>query len=139
MEKIQAKARAGEFLEEQIFFSDGKTMPIGATGQLDSQGRARFAGCAYCHEVTPQGEAVPRVTKPVLPDRWLIRGEFNHARHTSIDCLKCHAGAQSQKTSDILLPTQASCAECHSPKGGVAFTCTTCHHYHARQDVRAAQ
>jgi hypothetical protein len=29
------------------------------------------------------------------------------------------------------LPTKQSCVECHSPKGGVASNCSTCHTFHS--------
>ena len=94
-------------------------------------GRPLFAGCAYCHEVKRGPENVPAVTQPIIPDRWLVRGEFNHAKHLNVECIKCHEVSQSTATSDILLPSKASCANCHSPKGGVAYSCATCHNYHA--------
>jgi predicted CXXCH cytochrome family protein len=57
-------------------------------------------------------------------------GQFNHASHTQVSCTTCHAAAKSRLTSDIIMPTQQSCVECHGPKGGVNFSCTECHKYH---------
>ena len=93
--------------------------------------RARFAGCAYCHEVKPGGaDGLPQIARVFTPDRWLIRGEFNHAKHAIVGCTECHAAQTSRRTADIILPTKQSCTECHSPQGGVSQSCSTCHSYH---------
>jgi hypothetical protein len=84
--------------------------------------------------VSPAGIGEPKITPPIIPDRWYVHAKFNHAAHAAIrSCEECHGQARtSEKTSDILLPDRASCLECHSPspKGGVVSTCTTCHDYH---------
>jgi hypothetical protein len=97
---------------------------------MDAQGRARFPGCAYCHEVTDG--AAPQITQPVIPDRWLARGGFDHAKHISVACEKCHNVRGSKDTADILLPGKASCVACHSSQGGVRSDCALCHKYHVR-------
>ncbi|MBI3850521.1 MAG: hypothetical protein HY298_09675 [Verrucomicrobia bacterium] len=132
MLQIRDEVLSGENLEQQVFFSDARTGPVGRIGRLDDQGRARFAGCAYCHEVKPVAESSPTITKPIIPDRWLIRGRFNHAKHLTVGCVKCHDVSHSRETSDILLPSKAACVTCHSPQGGVAHDCSTCHRYHAQ-------
>ena len=129
--RLQAVARSGELLEEQIFSSDGKAMPIATTGQLAGPGRAQFAGCAYCHEVTRAADGRPQVTRPVLIERWLTHGTFDHAQHRASRCTDCHAASASRDTADIILPTQASCVVCHSPGKRARADCTTCHRYHA--------
>lgn len=131
MLQIRDETMSGENLEQQVFFSDAKLGPTGGSGQSDEQGRARFPGCAYCHDVKAVAGGAPSVTKPVIMDRWLTRGAFNHSKHLLIDCSKCHDALHSSQTADILLPSKAVCAECHSPKGGVANGCSTCHGYHA--------
>lgn len=127
---LRDRARTGELLEEQVFFSDAKQGPAAAIAGLDGPGRAKFAGCAYCHQVTPRANAAPAVALPVIPDRWMPHAEFNHAKHVQVGCAKCHAASESRLTSDIILPTQQSCTECHSPKGGMSSDCTECHGYH---------
>lgn len=118
--QLREQVVSGEALEERVFFGDS------------SQGRAKFPACTYCHEVNPAGEGVPVVTKPLVMDRWLTRGSFDHSKHLNIECAKCHENVQdSTLTSDVLLPSKAVCVECHSPKGGVANGCSTCHSYHA--------
>jgi hypothetical protein len=130
MLQIRDQTLNGENLEQEVFFSDAKLGPIGKVGQLDEQGRARFPGCAYCHEVKEVANGAPALTKPVIIDRWLTRGGFNHAKHLQVDCAKCHDVLHSTLTTDVLLPSKAMCVECHSPKGGVVNGCSTCHSYH---------
>ncbi len=131
MLQIREQTLSGENLEQEVFFSDAKLGPAGRVGQLNERGRARFPGCAYCHQVKPVADGAPSVTKPVIMDRWLTRGAFDHSKHLLMDCSKCHEASRSTQTADILLPSQSICAECHSPKGGVANACSTCHSYHA--------
>lgn len=131
MKQLREQALTGELLEEQIFFSAGRTAPAPKIGGQGATGRAKFPGCAYCHEVKAVANAAPVVTPPVIIERWLPRGQFHHAKHANVDCLKCHAALGSTDTADILLPHQTSCTECHSPKGGVAHNCSECHNYHA--------
>jgi hypothetical protein len=113
--------------------------------------RALFQGCALCHEVKQDpASGDPVVTPPVIPDRWMTRAVFRHADHLtqnndktpdpnqtiaekSQHCETCHAVANSTKTADINLPTKDSCAQCHSPAGGVVSNCTTCHQYHNQE------
>jgi hypothetical protein len=118
MQRLREQYVNGEELEQRVFFGDS------------SGGRAQFPACTYCHEVKASANAAPVVTKPVIMDRWMARGNFNHAKHLTIGCVQCHEALHSTQTSDVLLPGKASCAECHSPKGGVASTCSTCHSYH---------
>ena len=132
MTRLRERVRTGELLEEQVFFGDLRKGPVAGIAGLDGAGRAKFAGCATCHEVTPRANSAPRVTPPVIPDRWMHHAAlFNHTKHAHMACVACHDTATKSKlTSDILMPTQKSCVECHSPKGGVAHTCTECHKYH---------
>lgn len=118
MARLKKEFFNGESLEHRVFYGDS------------SQGRAQFPACTYCHEVRARADAAPVITKPVIMDRWLSRGSFNHGKHLTIACAQCHDALHSSQTSDVLLPSKASCAECHSPKGGVAHACSTCHSYH---------
>ena len=74
----------------------------------------------------------PRITPAVIFDRWLGDGRFDHSKHQQQTCAECHASIHtSEKTSDINIPTQQSCTQCHNSKpGGVANDCESCHHYH---------
>ena len=131
MRDLRDRTRTGEDLERAVFFSDGTTGPSPRIAGLPSATRAKFAGCAYCHTVTPQENAAPAITPPRLPDRWLLHAKFNHAKHGTMACAECHtAAAVSERTSDILIPGIQGCIQCHGPKGGAAAGCTVCHTYH---------
>ena len=91
--------------------------------------------CRFCHEVKPRGDRLA-VTPPVLRTTWLERATFTHDRHRTIECEKCHEGVRgSVPTSDVLMPKQAGCAECHAQNDKTAQAgspCLTCHEYHFR-------
>ncbi len=119
--------------------------------------------CKKCHEgvkETPEGSHKWVVPKTNMAERWLTRGPFTHAAHTHMSCIDCHVKAlTSNKTTDILLPTQKSCTECHRPldtakaeqsdkpahaaaeiveqqkrEGGIKSDCQSCHpKYHTSE------
>ena len=136
--RLRAEYGSGEDLERRVFFSDARWAPASAPGGATATGPAVFPGCAYCHEVKASPTGEPLLTDPILPDRWLIHGNFNHAKHLvsarsadgKVLCSECHLAESSKLTSDILLPPKGTCAECHSPKGGVSENCSMCHSYH---------
>ena len=118
---------SGEELERLIAFTgDPRRQQPG----LSAERRAHFAGCAYCHEVTPARETLALITPPVIPDRWMLKGRFVHSRHVQQNCEGCHAVRSSQTAADINLPSQTTCALCHQPNGGAPSGCATCHTYH---------
>ncbi len=141
MRQLRERVFSGENLEQQIFFASdpSKQLAAGAGGGGVSP-RARFAGCAYCHDVKAGGaDGLPEIARVLTPDRWLIRGEFHHAKHNIVGCTECHAAQFSRRTVDIILPTKQSCTECHSPAGGVSQSCATCHSYHTVRGTHAYQ
>ncbi|MFT4588155.1 MAG: hypothetical protein ACI8QF_002255 [Limisphaerales bacterium] len=111
-------------LEKAILLAQGKF------DRAKDSSRHDYQGCAYCHSVTRGEDGIGRITPPQIPDRWLLKGRFNHARHLNIDCAQCHRVSASRDTSDINIPSKKSCATCHSPAGGVPETCATCHNFH---------
>jgi len=125
---------SGEELERTVFFTKD---PYKASQQSDAATRAKYTGCAYCHEVKQTAGVaypLPDVTAPVMIDRWMSHAHFNHAKHQSVSCQDCHTATMSSHlTSDVLMPTKESCTSCHSPKGTAmnASECMTCHTYHA--------
>jgi hypothetical protein len=132
MTQLRDRVRSGEDFERQIFFTaDPYTSQMGQIPAV----RPTFHGCAFCHEVKPSQSGTPAVTKPVFMDRWMPHAHFNHAKHTSVACEKCHNAPGSRETSDVLMPSKASCVVCHSPAGKVASECTTCHEYHNIPDA----
>ncbi|MBI3881088.1 MAG: hypothetical protein HY301_13635 [Verrucomicrobia bacterium] len=133
LQSLLGQFGTGEELERRVFFSTATLAPAVNVSTLTGQGRALYSGCAYCHEVKATGDASPTVTPPVIPDRWMIRGDFNHAKHTNMKCADCHAAEKSRDTADIILPSKNSCVTCHSPRGGVKDGCSTCHAYHTER------
>jgi hypothetical protein len=127
---LRTQFGSGEDLERRIFFSTATSGPEAQIGTLSGGTRALFPGCALCHEVKNSSAGSPEITKPVMPEHWLARAKFNHAKHANIACAQCHDAIHSKDTADILLPAKETCAACHSPRGGVVDTCATCHTYH---------
>jgi hypothetical protein len=138
MTAIRQRIRQGADLEKDIFYADSRSINLGGAATGTPRERALFPGCAYCHEVKTSAAGEPEVTNPVTPDRWFIRAKFNHAAHSTMSCEACHGQVLgSMKTSDINLPDKASCVTCHSAKGGVVSTCSTCHDYHNPEPITA--
>lgn len=127
---LQTQVSSGEDFEKRVFFSTATTGPMARVGTLSGPERALFPGCAYCHEVKSAAQASAEITKPVSFEHWFTHGRFDHAKHSSLDCTRCHQAEKSRETADIILPTKETCATCHSPRGGVVDTCVTCHAYH---------
>jgi hypothetical protein len=127
VESLRRREHTGEELERKVFLGGGWDGPQALGG---GKFHARFEGCALCHDVSWRENGAPAVTRPVTPDRWLTGASFNHASHATMACAECHAAAASDRTSDVILPNQQSCVRCHSPKGGAADSCTSCHIYH---------
>jgi predicted CXXCH cytochrome family protein len=99
--------------------------------------------CAECHDPAsaraPAGQTLTNVGAPAdLPEyapsnvtkRWMPRAAFDHTPHLMVKCQGCHAAEGSTKTSDVLLPNQATCATCHAPGRGAETRCFECHAYH---------
>jgi hypothetical protein len=139
IEALRQDVRSGDNLTKKVFFSDAQKGPTGAIQGMPEEGRARFAGCAYCHQVGGQTTNDPVVVSPVTPDRWMSRALFDHAKHEHMRCTDCHQAEGSHQTSDILMPTLQSCQTCHSQQGGIVASCETCHSYHAHPTTPASQ
>jgi len=90
--------------------------------------------CKECHALTyPNGfDALPAVAKAAITKRWLTHGEFDHQAHQMVECVSCHAKANtSRETSDVLLPGVQSCRQCHhSGEDAADARCSECHVYH---------
>jgi Cytochrome c7 and related cytochrome c len=92
-------------------------------------------GCAYCH-VAGMDKGEYTVAPVVLRARFLPQAQFDHSRHTALDCDDCHAARRSEKSSDIMLPGIETCVACHGPERAVLktqSTCTSCHFFHRRE------
>jgi hypothetical protein len=126
--QLRETFHSGDELERAVFFT---VNPYKPQEKAAAATRANFSGCAFCHEVKQARNAPPAITKPILIDRWMLRSDFNHAKHASVKCDDCHHAMQSRDTADVLMPVKANCITCHSPPGKVAAECITCHTYHA--------
>ncbi len=105
---------------------------------LNDKGKGVFPGCAYCHDVQFPPNGDPQITHPVMPERWMTHSLFDHSKHMQNlpglpkeSCALCHDAAHSRLASDVILPSKQVCVQCHSPAGGVADSCSTCHIYHS--------
>ena len=148
---------------ERRIFVDGDPTPNAPLSPKSNTG-LRLTPCAKCHTVSapdPGRARLRTVAKTNIADRWVHHGPFTHLPHRHMSCHDCHGGAHaSSKTSDVLMPPQKICAECHSPlrkekvlevtdggvaplpgtpamaakqrrEGGVKWECQNCHQFHA--------
>jgi len=155
-------------LEDRVFHQGDP--PDSQTDRRPRTGNRKFlTECAKCHTVgAGTATQAPKIEKPRIASRWLQKGRFTHEPHTHMACADCHGAVHaSTKTTDILLPTQQSCAECHRPPaadaapdlaglmsppvagggsplaatqratGGVRWGCVSCHSFHAPADAQA--
>ena len=89
--------------------------------------------CAECHDrdsAQPLEAGLPSYAPSNVTKRWMPRAAFDHTPHLMVKCQGCHAAEGSTKTSDVLLPNQATCATCHAPGRGAETRCFECHAYH---------
>jgi predicted CXXCH cytochrome family protein len=102
---------------ERLVFFDGYPKTAAGDPFARTDVRKFLTECAKCHTIRPGGPGTPpQVRAPTAPERWVLRGRFTHVPHQHMDCVDCHRAAQTSKlTSDILMPKQALCAECHRP------------------------
>jgi len=95
--------------------------------------------CLNCHEIV-EGDGGPADwdVEPVhLTPRWLPLGYFTHQEHRDRSCDTCHAAAESEQATDVLLPSIAVCQDCHGGEfatGRTRTACTDCHGFH-REDL----
>ena len=78
--------------------------------------------CIYCHGTTTPA-AITWTT-------WMPKAGFDHGPHLMVECASCHNAEKSRATSDVLMPSIATCATCHAPGKGAPAQCITCHGYH---------
>lgn len=92
--------------------------------------------CALCHEITATGKSdIPWRVLPVRINRdWQPKAIFDHARHDTVACVKCHDKADSKSSQDVALPNIEKCRECHAGATGAAgkleSNCQSCHPFH---------
>lgn len=116
--------------------------------------------CFDCHQIEQRGPLDFHVQPVGFPDRYLLHGWFDHARHTTMvlngqslggdqACLSCHGNnpneagptpmlAASSNAANLMLPGLESCQRCHVDEGSnvrvagqqVPSSCALCHDYH---------
>ncbi len=118
LEKLQQRGlNTINDLEQRVFFTGD---PSGDEGDLLTKRATRkfLTECAKCHTVGPgNANNAPSIAPVKVTDRWIQHGPFTHVPHQHMSCIDCHGAAQTSKlTSDILMPPQKICAECHRPR-----------------------
>lgn len=93
--------------------------------------------CAECHTIDRASPAsaggarsLPRVVPTDMAVGWMPHARFDHAAHQMTACASCHPAASSRETSDVLMPSIATCQQCHKPTRGAESRCFECHEYH---------
>jgi hypothetical protein len=105
-------------------------------------------GCVECHNLKPgigpivdsSSLATLEIERPLMTPVWQTHALFNHRFHRALNCVECHAGANTSKENgdQPLLPGIDTCVKCHAPAGGwfaagpggVSTACVECHRYH---------
>lgn len=113
--------------------------------QREAANQFTRSGCVTCHEVSEDPERPMeerwRVRQVRLDEDWYPFGRFDHVAHLTRSrdgregetaCLACHSARQSDAASDILIPGQDNCLQCHGQSGEttVELTCRGCHEFH---------
>ena len=103
-----------ETLQERVFLTGDPPQTPGNARLTPRTNKGQFfAGCAKCHEVTREPSGTWQVSKTNIAERWVHRGPFTHLPHQHMQCTDCHDARTSELTSDVLMPKQTLCAECH--------------------------
>lgn len=132
---VTGRDRPGQFARGGTYYSNfGRPMSayISINRALEPTGV-----CGECHIPTMTNGR--RDLTPVnLPDRFLMRGFFNHKEHGDdvAECSDCHATDTSKEATDLLIPDLESCRDCHLGETAVKTeeivpsSCAMCHGYH---------
>ena len=89
--------------------------------------------CFDCHEISRIGPDDYRVVPVRLPQRYMMKGWFDHKAHETESCESCHTARTSASASDVLLPKIETCQRCHDgedARKAVPSSCAMCHDYH---------
>jgi hypothetical protein len=98
---------------------------------------AQFGGTKSSTRVSESRMLFPTIVKTAIPERWLPYSVFDHKAHNILKCVACHEAApRSERTKDVLLPSIASCRNCHFEPGGARTQCLTCHVYHDKSQAQ---
>lgn len=132
------RRRPGDFAAQALRVGYGGAVG-GRAGQGEQAIRAVFrpgGACYDCHTVVApaNGGLAYRIAPVSLPQRYMLKGWFDHRAHTAQSCASCHAADASTSSADLMLPRIAECRTCHAGAnahaGQVRSTCAMCHSYH---------
>ncbi len=154
---------------------DPRALPVAVdTDRIEAAVNSVFDRCQQCH--LPEDTQAPVIAKalagvlpPMIPERWLQRGFFNHAAHSTISqCNFCHEvnnGIGSARDQNrVAIKGPESCTPCHrdqtapppkefadkdtlhkllgpeSQKTWSSSECVKCHRYHwSRPEANALE
>lgn len=94
--------------------------------------------CAECHTIVHRPVSLPQVVATNVPAGWMPHARFDHAAHQMTSCTSCHAAQTSRLTADVLMPSIATCQQCHKPSRGAESRCFECHDYHDWKNAKPA-
>lgn len=93
--------------------------------------------CLECHTLNATPEGLPKVAPAKITPVWMPHAAFDHQPHRLLDCAACHTPvANSQETSDLLLPGISTCQQCHRSGDAAENRCFLCHTYHDWRQAR---
>ncbi|MDB5811139.1 MAG: hypothetical protein JWN94_3261 [Betaproteobacteria bacterium] len=94
--------------------------------------------CSTCHTVSHRGDGSWTVAQVRLAQVWMPQALFNHDKHKTEPCEKCHNVSLSTAAKDVAMPDIANCRKCHvgasKVAGKVTSDCATCHKFHSGRD-----
>lgn len=124
------RGRPGRRAEAEV--SPGPIETWTATQLRNAESLVFKQRCELCHTLVPGPDALPVVAPTAIPARWMPHARFDHGSHRPLACAECHRAAESTETTDVLLPSIETCAQCHrGTKPPTARSgCVECHVYH---------
>lgn len=146
MQRARQQPRRVPGKREAAASCEGSGLDCGRAEAL-KEAEYQFAntGCISCHEVTETGLSDISDRWYVQPVRvtgdWYPHSRFNHRSHLNLAlseasdevCENCHEAATSTDATDILIPAQDNCLQCHNEEIGEATVdCVRCHVFHPR-------
>ncbi len=101
-----------------------------------------YRTCTTCHDVerTEGADDGPQwdIEPVALTAEWYPRARFSHDPHTAMECSECHAASDSETSSDVLMPSSATCQQCHGDEDSharITSRCVDCHGFHTRDEL----
>ena len=111
----------------------------------EAQYQLAESGCVTCYEVTDTSASNLLDRWTIAPVRiatdWLPASRFDHVAHMALDqskdtpelCMECHEANGSEVSTDVLMPEEGICLECHSEDHNDSeLGCIGCHGFHPK-------